>query len=99
MKQNKKEGIITFKADDELTDAMAGIPNRSEFIRTAILTALDSSCPLCRGTGILTPTQKLHWERFSRTHTVKECETCHAYHLVCGTVGQPHGEKGAQGGV
>ena len=88
MKRKKKEGTITFKADEELTGAMAGIPNRSEFIRSAILAALDSTCPLCRGTGILTPTQKLHWERFSKNHTVEECKSCHAYHLVCGAVRQ-----------
>jgi hypothetical protein len=97
MKPNRKEGTITFKADEKLTDAMAGIPNRSEFIRGAILAALDSTCPLCRGTGILTPTQKLHWERFSETHTVQECQSCHAYHLVCGAVEQPDTGKGAQG--
>ncbi len=99
MKPKKKEGTITFKADEELTEAMAGIPNRSEFIRAAILAALDSTCPLCRGTGILTPTQKLHWERFSKNHTVEECESCHAYHLVCGAAEQPDVVRGAQGGA
>ena len=83
MKQRKKEETITFKASGELIDAMAGIPNRSEFIRASVLAALESTCPLCRGTGILTPTQKAHWERFSKNHRVEECETCHAYHIVC----------------
>jgi len=87
MKENKKEEIITFKSDEELARAMEGIPNRSEFIRSAILAALDSTCPLCRGTGILTPKQKRHWERFSKNHTVEECETCHAYHIVCDAQG------------
>jgi hypothetical protein len=83
MKIKRKEEIITFKVDTELARAMEGIPNRSEFIRSAILASLDSTCPLCGGTGILTPRQKSHWERFSETHTVEECETCHAYHIVC----------------
>ena len=83
MDTDKKQGIITFKAGQSLLNAMRGIPNRSEFIRTAILSALDSTCPLCRGTGILTPDQRRHWQAFSQQHGVTECEKCHATHLVC----------------
>ena len=82
MRKNKSE-IITFKADESLLEAMQGIPNRSEFIRAAVLAALDSSCPLCKGTGILTPNQKEHWNRFAVDHSLMECEECHEIHLVC----------------
>lgn len=79
-----KQEVISFKADESLTKAMAGIPNRSEFIRAAVLAALDGVCPLCQGTGILSPEQKEHWQRFSQSHSVEECDQCHAMHLVCG---------------
>jgi len=79
----RKQEIITFKADEPLRDAMAGIPNRSEFIRAAILSALDSVCPLCKGGGILTPDQRRHWLEFSQKHALEECEDCHAMYLVC----------------
>jgi hypothetical protein len=79
----KKQEIITFKADESLLEAMRGIPNRSEFIRTAVLAALDSVCPLCKGTGILTPDQRLHWLTFETDHSVEECGDCHEMHLVC----------------
>jgi len=82
MKNNKTE-IITFKVDDALLAAMEGIPNRSEFIRAAVLQALDSACPLCRGTGIMTPDQKSHWDSFVIDHKLKECKDCHALHLIC----------------
>ena len=85
MAGKKKEEIITFKVDDALSQRLLGIPNRSDFIRRAILTALESTCPLCRGTGVLTPDQRDHWDEFARTHTVQECKTCHAFHLVCVT--------------
>lgn len=78
-----KQDVITFKADQELVEAMRGIENRSEFIRRAILDALDNSCPLCGGAGILTPQQKRHWEHFSATHSLSECAECHAVHLTC----------------
>jgi hypothetical protein len=81
----KKEEVITFKVDEALAQAMEGIPNRSEFIRSAILSALQNICPLCSGTGILTPDQQNHWHSFAKDHSVEECHTCHAFHLVCAT--------------
>jgi len=39
-----KQDIITFKADRALVAAMRGVPNRSAFIRTAILAALENGC-------------------------------------------------------
>jgi hypothetical protein len=78
-----KPEVISFKADRSLAQALAVIPNRSQFIRAAVLAALDNVCPLCQGTGILTPEQKRHWEGFSRDHQLTECRQCHAYHLVC----------------
>lgn len=79
--------IVTFKADQTLLEAMKGIRNRSEFIRDAVSAALDSICPLCEGTGILTPGQKTHWQEFATGHTLVECQECHEQHLVC--AGQP----------
>ncbi len=83
MPGKKKEEIITFKVDEELAHAMKGIDNRSAFIRNAVSAALQSTCPLCRGTGILTPEQRNHWREFSRHHSVEKCTICHAFHLVC----------------
>ncbi|MEI8183035.1 MAG: ribbon-helix-helix domain-containing protein [Desulfomonile sp.] len=80
---NQRQEVITFKVSGSLKEAMSGIPNRSEFIRAAILSALDNTCPLCRGTGILLPNQKTHWEDFAKAHRVDRCEQCDAYHLIC----------------
>ncbi len=82
-----RQEIITFKADPSLLDALKGIANRSEFIRTAVLAALDSVCPLCRGTGILKPHQKNHWQEFAADHSLSECDDCHELYLVCGKAG------------
>lgn len=80
---DQKPQIITFKADDALVAAMEGIANRSEFIRAAILAALDGACPLCHGTGVLSPKQRAHWEEFSANHTVETCAECHEPRIVC----------------
>ncbi len=79
----KKDDVITFKVDATLAEALRGVANRSEFIRTAILVALDSVCPLCMGSGILTPDQRSHWDRFSERHSLTRCSDCQAVHLVC----------------
>ena len=92
MTKNKTE-IVTFKADEALTEAMKGIPNRSEFIRSAVLQALDSICPLCSGTGIMTPSQKEHWDSFKRDHKLEECDDCHELHLVCETSNHQGGNQ------
>lgn len=75
--------VITFKVDGQLLEAMKGIPNRSDFIRNAVLAALDSVCPVCKGTGVLTPNQRRHWGTFSKEHSLAECGDCHEVHLVC----------------
>jgi hypothetical protein len=81
---HKKHDIITFKVDEPLRRALDGVPNRSEFIRSAVLAAIDGTCPLCKGTGILTPDQRRHWNAFAKSHSLEQCADCHAVHLVCG---------------
>ena len=78
-----KEKLITFKVDSALAGQLQRLPNRSEFIRSAILSALDATCPLCGGTGKLSLDQKRHWEQFTEDHALAECDECHEVHLVC----------------
>jgi metal-responsive CopG/Arc/MetJ family transcriptional regulator len=78
-----KESVVTFKVDQAILDRLRGIPNRSEFIRKAVLAALDNYCPLCGGTGVLSPNQKRHWDEFRKHHALHECENCNELHLVC----------------
>jgi len=80
-----KDEIITFKVGPALAEAIRHLPNRSEFIRSAVLSALEHACPLCQGTGILTPEQKRHWTAFARHHRVTQCRECDAVYLQCTT--------------
>ena len=79
----KKDTIFTFKADKELSETLKKIPNRSAFIRSAIQTALDSCCPLCSGTGILSSEQRKHWTDFQKHHGLEQCNQCKAIHITC----------------
>ena len=83
MPGKRKQEIITFKVDKSLSEAMRQIPNRSEFIRSAIQTALEGVCPLCSGSGTLSPDQRRHWDSFAEKHAVEQCNDCQAIHLVC----------------
>jgi hypothetical protein len=82
-RHDRKAEIITFKVDEQLAEAMSGVRNRSAFIRDAILAALGNTCPVCRGTGILSVSQQGHWQDFAAHHHVETCEQCHEPHLVC----------------
>lgn len=96
----QKSEIVSFKAEAALLEALRGLPNRSEFIRAALVAALDGACPLCKGTGILSPAQRTHWELFARDHQVRECADCHELHLVCDRSGGRTGgaDAGRAGG-
>jgi hypothetical protein len=78
-----KTGLVTFKVDASLAEAIDRLPNRSDFIRKAVLAALTNTCPLCQGTGVLTPEQREHWDAFTRSHRVERCDDCDAVHVKC----------------
>lgn len=83
MAGGKKQETVTFKVDESLAESMRRIPNRSEFIRAAILSALENVCPLCMGTGHLEPNQRRHWDIFAENHSLEKCGKCDVIHLVC----------------
>ncbi len=78
-----KHEMISFKADGELLRLLGRVENRSAFIRTALLAALDSACPLCSGSGILQPHQREIWNAFSHSHPQAECGRCHEQVFTC----------------
>ncbi len=79
----KKQEVVSFKVDEALMEIIKNIPNRSEFIRHAILGALDNICPLCQGTGIFSTHQKKHWETFLEHHKIERCDDCNEIVINC----------------
>lgn len=75
--------VITFKVDAELARELDQVPNRSAFIRSAVLAALGNTCPLCQGSGILSVSQQSHWNQIAEHHHMAECSDCHETVLVC----------------
>ena len=79
----KKADTVTFKVDPNLLEILQAMPNRSEFIRSAILNALKHVCPLCSGSGVLTPAQKKCWDKFSESHEIKKCSESDQIEIFC----------------
>jgi hypothetical protein len=86
-----KQEMVTLKVDRELAQALKMLPNRSEFIRQAMLKALANVCPVCQGTGMLSVAQRRHWDRFAKGHPLVHCDECDTYHLDC-RKGGDHGD-------
>jgi hypothetical protein len=78
-----KTDLITFKVEHSLAQLVDRLPNKSEFIRNALLGALANTCPLCQGTGVLSPEQAEHWKHFTEHHSVERCSDCKAVYLSC----------------
>lgn len=95
MGQSKPE-IVTFKLDRWLYQDLQRIPNKSEFIRSAIQAALAGACPFCRGTGQLTAHQRRQWRAFTRRHAVRTCKTCRALHIQPEAEPRPAGRRGGK---
>ena len=75
---NGSYDVVSFKADKGLMELLRGVSNRSEFIRSAILSAFDHLCPLCKGTGVLTPHKRQHLDDVSTHLKEQECDECDA---------------------
>ncbi|MDK2972573.1 MAG: hypothetical protein PWP23_2328 [Candidatus Sumerlaeota bacterium] len=88
-----KEDIITFKVDRHLAERIRGIENRSDFIRRAVLSALENTCPLCMGSGQLSETQRAFWIDFLKDHELQETADTHEMRLIC-KARQPAAGKG-----
>ena len=78
-----KEQVVTFKVDRKLQQALNLIPNKSEFIRNAVLDALGTQCPLCGGTGVLNDDQRKHFDDFMENHSIHRCGECNQLHIKC----------------
>ncbi len=80
---NAKTDLISFKVERSLAELIDRLPNKSEFIRNAVLSSLRNTCPLCQGTGVLSPSQKEHWDRFAEHHSIERCSECDAVVVRC----------------
>lgn len=71
-----KPRLVAFKVEDALADLLDRLPNKSDFIRRAVLTQLGGTCPLCFGAGIVPTGVAQHYSRMIEEHGARECDHC-----------------------
>ena len=72
----QKKQIVAFKVEDELAQFLDALPNKSEFIRKAILAQFGMTCPLCSGTGVVDKGIHDHYEPVIAANNNRPCEKC-----------------------
>src|SRR5580700_307142 len=73
---SKKSQIVAFKVEDDLATFLDNLPNKSEFIRKAILAQFGMNCPLCLGSGVVSRGIHEHYKPVIAEHNSRPCEKC-----------------------
>jgi hypothetical protein len=74
-----KSRIVAVKVEAELAEFLNRLPNKSDFIRKAILAQFGTACPLCEGSGQVPAAIGQPYGPVLRRHRERAC-------LKCGTV-------------
>jgi hypothetical protein len=74
--KTQKKQIVAFKVEDELARFLDALPNKSEFIRRAILAQFNMTCPLCSGTGVVEKGIHDHFQGVIESNLTRPCEKC-----------------------
>ena len=74
--KSDKSRIVAFKVEEELGKFLDNLPNKSEFIRKAILAQFGMTCPLCVGSGVVPRGIHTHYKPVIADHDRRPCEKC-----------------------
>ena len=72
----QKSQIVAFKVEEELAEFLNDLPNKSDFIRKAILAQFGMTCPLCTGSGVVPRGIHDHFKPVIAEHNHRTCEKC-----------------------
>ena len=75
-KASAKSKIVAFKVEEELAEFLNDLPNKSDFIRKAILAQCGMTCPLCTGTGVTPRGVHDHYKPVIAERNTRPCEKC-----------------------
>lgn len=71
-----KPEVVAFKVEKELAELLNKLPNKSAFIRKAIVAQLGMTCPLCNGKGVVPRGLHDHYAALLRTLNNRPCAKC-----------------------
>lgn len=75
-RRSPKTQIVAFKVEQELAEFLDQLPNKSDFIRKAIVAQFGMTCPLCTGTGVVARGLHKHYSPVLAAHRDRPCEKC-----------------------
>jgi hypothetical protein len=73
-----KSEIVAFKVEEQLAEFLNNLPNKSDFIRKAILAQFGMTCPLCTGSGVTPRGLHEHFKPIIEGHRKRPCDHCGA---------------------
>ena len=74
--KSAKSEIVAFKVEEELARFLNDLPNKSDFIRKAILSQFGMTCPLCTGTGVVARGLHDHYKPVLADQNKRACDKC-----------------------
>ncbi|QVL33670.1 hypothetical protein KIH39_07110 [Telmatocola sphagniphila] len=75
-RKTNKTQIVAFKVEEDLADFLNKLPNKSDFIRKAIVAQFGMECPLCSGTGVVPCGIHNHYKQVITDNNTHPCEKC-----------------------
>jgi hypothetical protein len=72
--KSPKNAVVAFKVEEELAEFLNKLPNKSAFIRKAIVAQMSMACPLCHGSGQVSRWVHDHYEPFLTM--ARKCDSC-----------------------
>ena len=71
-----KTEVVAFKVEEELAEFLNQLPNKSAFIRKAIVAQMSMACPLCHGSGQVTRWVHDHYQVILANWVDRNCDGC-----------------------
>lgn len=71
-----KTEIVAFKVEADLADFLNKLPNKSDYIRKAIVAQFGMACPLCLGSGVVARGIHNHYKPVIEQHNQHACARC-----------------------
>jgi len=75
-RKEPKTKVVAFKAEEELAELLDKLPNKSAFIRKAIVAQLGMECPLCNGKGVVPRGVHDHYAKLLTQFNSRHCDGC-----------------------
>jgi len=75
-RKTAKPEVVAFKVEKELAELLNKLPNKSAFIRKAIVAQLGMACPLCNGKGVVPRGLHDHYASLMATLNNRPCAKC-----------------------